>query len=118
MRFHNPWIDPRVRQVRSKAAQAYLSQQGWRLLTADQPHVLSFKGPKPRKDPPVVHVPVREQARDYTQRVIELLTDLAIAEGRYAVDVLNDILQQTFAAVSIQANGADGTKGVRSKIQQ
>jgi hypothetical protein len=46
---------------------------------------------------------MKEQARDYTQRIIELITDLALAEDRYAGDVLSDILRQS--PESVPANG-------------
>src|SRR5947209_3614263 len=97
MKFRNPWIDPRVVQVRSIAAQAYLREHGWKLLATEQPNLLPFTGPSGGDPSPTVRVPVREQARDYPQRIIELITDLALAEGRYAVEVLNDILQQATA---------------------
>ena len=44
MKFRNPWIDPRVAQVRSSAAQAYLRAHGWQPLSAEQPNLLSFQG--------------------------------------------------------------------------
>jgi hypothetical protein len=94
MKFRNPWIDPRVVEVRASAAQAYLRDKGWKPLPPEQPNLLPFDGPSGGDDNPVVQVPVLEQARDYPQRVIELITDVAVAEGRYAVEVLNDILRQ------------------------
>jgi hypothetical protein len=97
MKFRNPWIDPRVVQVRSAAAQAYLRAHGWTLLPAEQPNLLPFRGASGGDGSPTVHVPLLEQARDYPQRIIELVTDLALAEGRYAVDVLNDILRHATA---------------------
>ncbi len=112
MKFRNPWIDPRVVKVRSQAAQAYLLQHGWKRLPADQPSLLPFAGPKAGKNPPIVRVPLREQARDYSQRVIELVTDLALAEGRYAVEVLDEILQEEFPADTVAANGPR----VKSKV--
>ncbi len=112
MKFRNPWIDPRVMEVRSKAAQDYLVQHGWKPLAADQPSLLPFAGPKAGKNPPIVRVPLREQARDYAQRVIELVTDLALAEGRYAVDVLDDLLQQQLDTSAMAGNGAR----VKSKV--
>jgi hypothetical protein len=112
MKFRNPWIDPRVVEVRSKAAQAYLVQHGWKPLAADQPSLLPFVGPKAGKNPPIVQVPLREQARDYPQRVIEFVTDLALAEGRYAVEVLEDILQQR---LDTSASAGDRSR-VRSKV--
>jgi hypothetical protein len=93
MKFRNPWIDPRVAEVRSEAAQSYLVQHGWTPLEATQPSLLPFAGPKTGKNATIGQVPLREQARDYSQRVIEMLTDLALAEGRYAVDVLDELLQ-------------------------
>jgi hypothetical protein len=104
MTFRNPWIDPRVVQVRSEAAEAYLRLHGWKPLPLEQAHLLPFEGPPGGEDSPTVQVPLLEQGRDYTQRVIELITDLALAEDRYAVDVLNDILRQT-GAEAVPANG-------------
>jgi hypothetical protein len=105
-RIRNPWIDPRVVQVRSADAQAYLLLHGWKQLPTEQPNLLPFEGPSGGEEIPMVQVPMLEQARDYPQRVIELLTDLALAEGRYAVDVLNDLLQQSrISAASV--NGPD-----------
>ena len=112
MKFRDPWIDPRVAEVRSKAAQAYLARTGWKPLEADRSSLLPFSGPKAGKDPTIVRVPLREQARDYVQRVIELVTDLALAEGRYAVDVLDDLLQQQLDTPATAGNG----RRVKSKV--
>lgn len=92
MKLRNPWIDPRVVQVRPTSARAYLLGHGWQALPIDQPNLLPFASPRGEEDP-VVLVPLREKGRDYPQRVIELVTDLALAENRYAVEVLNDILK-------------------------
>ncbi len=112
MKFRNPWVNPRVVEVRSKAAQAYLDQHGWKPLAANQPNLSPFAGPKGGKHPPVVQLPLREEARDYTQRVIDFVTDLALAEGHYAVEVLNDLLQEQLEASAI---GGDGPR-VKSKV--
>jgi hypothetical protein len=106
MKFRNPWIDPRVVQVRSAAAQAYLHGHGWQLLPTEQANLLLFGKAPAGDDSPKVHVPMLEQARDYPQRIIELITELALVEERYAVDVLNDILQQE-AAETESHNGPD-----------
>ena len=103
MHFRNPWIDPRVTQVRSAAVRAYLLAHGWTALPAEQPNLLPFESPA-GEDAPAVRVPVMEDARDYPQRMVELLTDVALAEDRYAVEVLNDILQQQ-SAVSTNGTG-------------
>jgi hypothetical protein len=104
MKFHNPWIDPRVTQVRPVAAQAYLRTHAWQPLPVEQANLLPFTKGSGENDSPILQVPLLEQARDYPQRVVELITDLALAEGRYAVDVLNDILQQGMPD-AVRANG-------------
>ena len=58
------------------------------------------------KNPPIVRVPLCEQARDYSQRVIEFVTDLALAEGRYAVEVLNELLQEQLETPRMAGNGS------------
>jgi hypothetical protein len=93
MKLRNPWIDPRVAQVKPADVQQYLLRHGWKALP-EQDSMLPFEGPPGGGQGPTVRVPVKEQARDYTQRVIELITDLALAEDRYAVDVLTDVLGQ------------------------
>jgi hypothetical protein len=104
MKFRNPWIDPRVVQVRSAAAQAYLLQHGWKTLPPGQASLLTFeKLSESNGDQLAVRVPLLEQARDYPQRVIELITDLAHIEDRYAVEILNDIFNLNATAVA--ANG-------------
>jgi hypothetical protein len=92
MKIRNPWIDPRVAQVRSSDAQAYLRRRGWKELPPEQPNLLPFEAPDEQEDAPLVSVPLLEQARDYPQRVIELITEIALTEGRLAVAVLEEIL--------------------------
>jgi hypothetical protein len=104
MKFRNPWIDPRVTRVRSAAAQAYLRTHAWQPLPVEQANLQPFTKGSDKDDAPVLHVPVLEQARDYPQRIVEFITDLALAEGRYAVEVLNDILQQG-TADAVPVNG-------------
>jgi hypothetical protein len=74
-------------------------------LEADRPHLLPFAGPGARKNQPIVRVPLRERARDYPQRIIELVTDLALAEGRYAVEVLDELLRVPLDSAKIAGNG-------------
>lgn len=104
MKFRNPWIDPRITQVRSASAEAYLLRKGWKPLPAEQQHFLPFEGPSAGNGNVVVQVPTLEQGRDYVQRVIELISDVALAEDRYAVDVLTEVLQEE-AAPHPAANG-------------
>lgn len=90
MTFRNPWIDPRVTQVRAAAARSYLVRQLWKPLP---PHgsLEAFEAPNGEE---VVQVPLLESGRDYVQRLIELITTVALVEGRYAVAVLDDMLCQ------------------------
>jgi hypothetical protein len=108
MKYRNPWIDPRVEQVRPDSAQAYLSNRGWKTLPIEQGSLLPFESPV-GEEGPVVRVALKEEARDYPQRVIELITDVALAEDRYAVEVLNDILAT--AANGTTGNGASASTG-------
>jgi hypothetical protein len=107
MKFRNPWIDPRVCQVRPEAAQAYLTRRGWKPLPDAEPNFREFEPPAAGEDAQVPRLPLLEQGRDYTQRVIELITQLALAEGRYAVEVLDDILARGPSA----GNGAPAAAG-------
>jgi hypothetical protein len=104
MQLRNPWIDPRVLEIKSADARRYLLRRGWKLLSAESEPLLDFEGPPNKGEATVVSLPTKEQARDYPQRIIELLTDVALAEDRYAGDLLNDILQQA-SAVPVSANG-------------
>ena len=94
MKF-TPWIDPRVEQVRVEDMRSYLLRRGWKPKPAPRPQILLFEEPSNGDDKPIVLlVPANTRGSDYYQRVIELITSLAIIEDRYAVDVLNDILRQ------------------------
>lgn len=103
MKFRNPWIDPRIVEVRPEAAQAYLLAHGWQPLgPSTNPVLLMFDGPGDGEDVPTVLAPVKVDEGPMLQRMIELVADLARFEGRWAVDVLRDILQQPAQAA---ANG-------------
>jgi hypothetical protein len=71
--------------------------------------LLPFEGP--HQDSRVVGVPLLDRGRDYPRRVVELITDLALAEGRYAGDVLNDLLQRDVGANGPAAARLTGTPG-------
>ncbi len=100
MKFRNPWIDPRIEQVGTTTLQSYLVRRGWRPLTDSMEHFQSFERPASDNFGPIVNVPLLERGRDFVQRVIEVVTDLATAEDRYAVEVLDDILASAAPANS------------------
>ena len=101
MKFRNPWIDPRILQVRPEAVQAYLLSKGWEYLgPAAVPEMLMFDTPQPRGDKPNVLLPLKLDDGAYVQRLIELVGEVALHEDRWAVDVLNDMLCQPVDSAS------------------
>ena len=108
MKFRNPWIDPRIVQVRPEDAQAYLARLGWHLAgPGANPNLLLFDPPPDKEDGPTFMVPVRVDQGPALQWMIDLVTELAVWQDRYAGDVLTDILQHAGAA---EPNGAAGGK--------
>lgn len=100
MKFRNPWIDPRILQVRPEAVQAYLLCHGWLYLgTAIVPDMLMFDTPQPRDDKPNVILPLKLEHGSQVQRLIELIAEVALYEDRYAGDVLTDMLRQPVESV-------------------
>jgi hypothetical protein len=111
MKFRNPWIDPRILQLRPEAVQAYLLSHGWEYLgPVAVPNLLMFDTPQARGDKPNVLLPMKLDEGAYIQRLIDLVSDVALHEDRWAVDVLNDMLRQSLDPVL--SNGpAAPTKG-------
>ena len=105
------WVDPRVWSVRVGDLRAYLERKGWTACPAPRPQQLAFEGPAGNPDGSAhLYVPESEQFSDYPQRILEVVTALAEIEGRYAVEVLDDILQ---SRASAGPNGA----GVQSSAE-
>jgi hypothetical protein len=95
MKFRNPWIDPRVVQVRPEQAQAYLSRHGWRNIgRATDPHLLRYERADGSEEDPTLFVPVQADGGPALQWMVELIEELARFEDRWATAVLGDILQQ------------------------
>jgi hypothetical protein len=96
MKFRNPWIDPRVAQVRPEQARAYLLDRGWRDLgPAANPNLVLFEGPGDGEDLPAVLLPLQRDEGPMLQRMIELIGEVALFEGRGAARVLDDVLRET-----------------------
>ena len=101
MKFRNPWIDPRILQVRPEEAQAYLSHLGWHLAgPAANPNLLLFDPPQDKEEGPTFMVPVRLDQGPAVQWMIDLVTEVALWQDRYAGDVLTDILQHSRGTAS------------------
>jgi hypothetical protein len=96
MKFRNPWIDPRIIQVRPEAVRAYLLAKGWEYLGPAKyaPYMLMFDTPQPRGDKPNVLLPLHWDDGSDLQRLIDLVAEVALYEDRWAVDVLADMLRQ------------------------
>jgi len=67
-----------------------------------------YEGPENGEDAPTVLVPEQLDEGPMLQRMIELVAELARWEGRWAVDVLRDILAQPITATA--ANGLPATR--------
>jgi hypothetical protein len=106
MKFRNPWIDPRILQVRPEAVQTYLLSHGWLYLgPALMPDMLMFDTPQPRDDKPNVILPLQLEHGSQVQRLIELIAEVALYEDRYAGDVLTDMLRQPIEPLAVNELG-------------
>jgi hypothetical protein len=107
MKFRNPWIDPRIVQVRPEAVQAYLLSKGWQYLGRAEaaPYMLMFDTPQPREDKPNVLLPLKWDYGSDLQRLIDLVSEVALHEDRWAVDVLADMLRQPVESVPANRAG-------------
>jgi hypothetical protein len=94
MKFRNPWIDPRIARVCPDDARAYLLGRGWKSLgLADNPIMEVFEAPGGGEEMPTVLLPLQVDQGPMLQRMIDVIGELARVEDRWAVDVLNDVLQ-------------------------
>ncbi len=94
MTFRNPWIDPRVVQLGPAEAKDYLVRRGWKSLgPASNPVLEMFEEPGESEGTPSVLVPLEADQGPMLQRMIDLVSDLARFEDRWAVHVLSDMLE-------------------------
>jgi hypothetical protein len=98
MTFRNPWIDPRMGEVRPDQLRAYLDRHGWHSLgPATNPLLLRYeRGP----DGPTLFVPAVADEGAAVQWMLEAIETLARDERRWAVDLLDDILGTPRVAVN------------------
>jgi hypothetical protein len=108
MKFRDPWIDPRILQVDPEVVRAYLLSKGWEYLgPAKVPDMLMFDTREPRGDKPNVLLPLTLEQPHLVQRMIDLFTEVALYEDRYAGDLLNEILQLQAAGKAAPADGSN-----------
>ncbi len=101
----NPWVDPRLKDVRPEQARAYLLAHHWALKPFPRPEVWVFEGPPDDDGRPIrLFVPSSPAGSDYLQRMYEAVTALAILEDRHAADVLTEMLAAADGAPT--GNGA------------
>lgn len=98
VRFRNPWIDPRVVDVRPVDVQAYLHDRGWEEARGEMPGVKRFLS-APRDDGRIaVLVPETTDDGPSLNLLVECVGKVAAWEGRFAGDVLSDLLQTAMPA--------------------
>ncbi len=106
MKFHNPWIDPRIVQMTPEAAQAYLESHGWKLIgPAANPLFFMYDGPGVGENIPSVLVPLKLDDGPLLGRMVEFVAEVAKFENRWAVQVLTDMLRQPTALVPVMGPG-------------
>lgn len=59
-----------------------------------------FDTPEPRGDKPNVLLPLKLEYPHQIQRMVELVGEVALYEDRWAVEVLNEMLQQPVQSTS------------------
>jgi hypothetical protein len=112
--MRNPWVDPRLGQVRAAAAKAYLLAHGWVLDPRSDDEMWVFTGPLADDGEPILQVlPTSEGMRAFPYRIEELIGALSILENRHPRDILEDMLNEKQSAA-----GSSKTNGTSAKSQQ
>src|SRR5262249_22552604 len=94
------------KDVRPEQARSYLVRHGWAEKPDPRPVVWLFEEPPPDRGRPAQLIVARnDKASDYPQRVVDLITTLAILEDRRAVAGLKEMLAWPSEGTP-QANGA------------
>lgn len=108
--MNRSWIDPRLRQVQVAAVRSYLEGRGWRQQPFPRPELLVFElADAGDGQPLVVTLPSSERMRDYQMRLEELVGTLGEHEGRWAPDVVSDILAGPSANGAAEARADSAT---------
>ena len=102
-RFRNPWVDPRVLDVRPSEAESYLRTRGWQEVDSGNALWKRFVSPQ-QGEREVVLVPAALGDEALVNLLVECVGKIAAVEGRYAGDVLDDLL----SAPSPDTNGVPG----------
>jgi hypothetical protein len=100
-RFRNPWVDPRVLDVRPADAEAYLRDRGWQEADSSVPRTKRFLSPVRGTEREAVLVPEVVDDGPLLNLLVECVGKVAAWEQRYAGEVLNELL----SVPSAPANG-------------
>ena len=74
------WVDPRIKSVKVADMQRYLLSHGWKGKPFPRPQLLVFEGPRFGGEKVIQVLPSSEELADYQQRLLELITALAVIE--------------------------------------
>jgi hypothetical protein len=100
--FRNPWIDPRVLDVRPADAEAYLRNHGWQEVESGNPQWKRFLSPVSSNREAVL-LPSATTDESLVNLLVECVGKVAAWEGRFAGELLNELLP---VAPGVQSNGA------------
>lgn len=104
LKFRDPWIDPRIKELLPANLEAYLVRHGWKRLKLDKERGYRFYvDPEDKKDGPVLSLPPEVNDPSDLDHMINQVSTLALYEKRYAADVLTDLLA---SADAVPKNGA------------
>jgi hypothetical protein len=98
VRFRNPWVDPRVLDVQPAELESYLRGHGWQEAEAPGHHTKRFLSPPAAGDRTAVLVPTARDDGPLLNQMVECVGAVAGWEGRYAGDLLDDLLGAATAA--------------------
>jgi hypothetical protein len=116
MKFRNPWIDPRICQLQPEQVQRYLLANGWTVTgPAADPQLIRFDVTNGDENAPTLFLPVKVDTGPVLRWLIDLVSDLAIWQDRYAADVLTSLLAPTDHGVSVASQDRNGSREVAPK---
>ncbi len=91
MQFQNRWIDPRVTQVGIDQVRVYLTRTGWREVEQVASGSLTRFEHSAHAEFSLI-MPNRIDGGVLLQRLIDLFAELSRCEGRWAGEILNEVL--------------------------
>ncbi len=91
---------------------SYLGAKGWRRRDFPRDEVLVFSGPVDDEGEPVeVVFPASKQARDFQDRLRDVLTTLVALEERDGQSIVHEMLRPSFDRLTLRASGKQADDG-------